>query len=180
MLQKENKEKVLSLFFDNPLPEGGYSLREISRTIELATTSVKLYLEELEDADLISKKKVRDRAHYTYYAHRQSDYFLLLKQLNTIRAIHESGLVEHIVCKTAPTVVILFGSAAKGEDTIESDIDLFVQAQEKRMVLKNYESSLNRTINIFFAEDFDALSTELKHNILNGHKLHGYLQCKMG
>ncbi len=48
MLQSYNKWKVLKVFFENPLPkDAGFQLREISRITSLATTSVKLYLNEL-------------------------------------------------------------------------------------------------------------------------------------
>ena len=42
MLTKDNFDKVLEVFFDNPLPEGiGFQLREISRNIKLSPKSVK-------------------------------------------------------------------------------------------------------------------------------------------
>ena len=54
MLKKDNFDKVLEEFFNNPLPDGiGFQLREISRNIKLAPKSVKLYLDELEKVDLI-------------------------------------------------------------------------------------------------------------------------------
>ena len=60
MLQNYNKWKVLGLFFDDPLPEGGgFQLREISRKVKIAPTSVKNYLKELETEGLILKSKHR-------------------------------------------------------------------------------------------------------------------------
>ena len=46
MLKKDNRTKLLELFFNDPLT--GFQLREISRKINLAPKSVKNYLEELE------------------------------------------------------------------------------------------------------------------------------------
>lgn len=67
----------------------------------------------------------------------------------------------------------MFGSASKGDDLEESDIDLFVQAPEKKIKLAKYEKLLKRKISLFFEENFSRLSKELKNNILNGNILKG-------
>ena len=75
-----------------------------------------------------------------------------------------------------PDAIILFGSAAKGEDLKESDIDLFVLAEEKKLDLQKYEKLLGRKINILAEESFSKLSKELRNNIINGIILYGYLK----
>lgn len=177
MLQKENRDKVLSLFFDNPVPEGiGFQLREISRKINLATTSVKNYLEELEKESLIIKKRHRIHNYPVYYANRDSDYFRFLKIINNIQFIKESGLLKFIKEECMPDTIILFGSFSEGEDIKGSDIDLYVQCKEKRLDLREFENRLKRKINILFSEKLNDLSKELKNNIINGIKLEGYLK----
>ena len=56
---KNNKWTVLKVFLDNPTPEFGFQLREISRITNLAPTSVKIYLNEFIKESLIIKKKQR-------------------------------------------------------------------------------------------------------------------------
>jgi predicted nucleotidyltransferase len=177
MLKKDNKNKVLEIFFDNPLPKGiGFQLREISRTINLAPKSVKNYLEELEKNDLIIQKPHRIHEYPIYYANRDNEYFKLLKKQNTIKKINESGLLNFLEEKCLPEVIILFGSASRGEDLEESDIDIFLECSEKKLNLNIYEKELNRKINLFFEKDFNKLSNELKNNLINGYKLKGYLK----
>ena len=179
MLKKDNLDKVLEVFFDNPLPEGiGFQLREISRNIKLAPKSVKLYLDELEKVNLIIKKKHRIHKYPVYYANRDNNYFKFLKRLNMVRRITECGLLNYLDEKCMPDVVILFGSASKGEDIESSDIDLYLQCDEKKLELSKYEGELKRNINLFFEKNFDKLSEELKQNIINGDKLKGYLKIK--
>ena len=179
MLKKDNIYKVLELFFDDPLPEGiGFQLREISRKIKLAPKSVKLYLEELEKENLIIKKKHRIHKYPVYYANRDHNYFKFLKRLNITRRIKESGLLDYLDEKCMPDVIVLFGSASKGEDVKNSDIDLFLECKEKKVDLFKYEQTLKRKINLFFEQNFDKLSEELKQNIINGDKLKGYLKVK--
>jgi predicted nucleotidyltransferase len=176
MLQKDNIFKLLAVFFDDPIPEGsGFQLRELSRKISLAPKSVKTYLDELEKENLIVKKEHRIHKYPVYYANVENRYFRLLKRLNTIRSISECGLLAYIDDKCMPDVVILFGSASRGEDIKGSDLDLFVGSDEKRLILARYEAELGRRINIFFEKRFDRLSEELKKNIINGDKLKGYL-----
>jgi len=180
MLKKDNLDKVLEVFFDNPLPEGiGFQLREISRNIKLAPKSVKLYLDELEKVNLIIKKKHRIHKYPVYYANRDDNYFKFLKRLNIIRRIKESGLLDYLDEKCMSDVIILFGSASKGEDIESSDIDLYLQCDEKKLDLSKYDRELKRRINLFFEKNFDKLSDELKQNIVNGDKLTGYLRVQM-
>ena len=177
MLKKDNTYKVLEVFFDDPLPSGiGFQLREISRMIPLAPKSVKLHLEELEKENLIIQKEHRIHKYPIYYANRENEYFKLLKKLNTILSIHESGLLAYLQERGMPEIIILFGSASKGEDLKGSDIDIYVQCEEKKMDVTKYEQVLNRKVNLFFNKDFDTLSEELKRNIINGDKLSGYLR----
>lgn len=176
MLKKDNASKVLQIFFDDPVLSGiGFQLREISRKIQLAPKSVKLYLEELEKEDLIVKKAHRIHKYPVYYANRENEYFKLLKKLNTVRTIYECGLLDCLAEKCAPDAVILFGSASRGEDTKESDIDIYLQCEQKKLDLSKYEKALKRKVNTFFESNFDKLSEELKKNIINGEKLKGYL-----
>lgn len=174
MLKKDNRTKLLEVFFDDPLPEGGFQLRELSRKVKLAPKSVKLYLKELEKERLIISKRLHN--YPVYYSNRDNDYFRLLKKLNLILRIKESGLLDYLD-QCMPDVIILFGSASRGEDIKESDIDLYLQCDAKELNLNKFESVLNRKISPFFQKNFNKLSRELKNNIVNGVKLKGYLNA---
>ena len=176
MWKNYNKYKVLKVFFDDPTPKIGFQLREISRKISLAPKSVSIYLKELTKKGLIMKVKPGNFNYPLYYANRENDFFRLYKKLDTIYSIKEIGLLDYLYENLMPQVIILFGSASKGEDLKESDIDLFIQSKEVKINLKPYENKLNRKINIFFSENFNNLSEELKDNIINGTILKGYLK----
>jgi len=177
MWEHYNKYRVMKVFFDNPLPKGiDFQLREISRKIKLAPKSVSIYLKELEKEGLILKGKHRFLGYPVYYANRDSEMFKFYKKLDMIASINETGLLDYLYDNLTPEAIILFGSASKGEDTSESDVDIFVQSKETKLELKKFESLLNRRISIFFSKDFKSLSKELKSNILNGVILKGYLK----
>ena len=176
MLQNYNKWTVLKLFFDNPLPETAFQLREISRKSNLAPKSVKRYLIELEKEDLIIKHRHRIHKYPVYKANRDNENFKFFKTINTLIIIRESGLLELLNNECMPAAIVLFGSAAKGEDLEDSDLDIFCRCKYKKLDLKKYEKKIKRKINLLFEENFNKLSDELKNNIINGIKLKGYLK----
>mgnify|MGYP001561566817 CR=1 FL=1 len=176
ILQRENRYKILKIFFDDPLPKGiGFQLREISRKVNIAPTSVKNYLLELEKEKLIIKTKHRIYGYPVYYANRDNENFKFYKKVDNILMIQESGFLEYLLTECMPNVIILFGSASRGEDLKESDIDIFLECEKTKLSLKRYEKILNRKVNLFFGK-FNKLSKELKNNILNGTILKGYLK----
>lgn len=113
----------------------------------------------------------------TFKANRDDELFRLYKKYDFILRVKQSGLLDYIYDSCIPEVIILFGSASKGEDIEESDIDLFVQAKDKKINVEKYEKLLNRKISLFFEENFSKLNNELKNNILNGIILRGYIKA---
>ncbi|MBI2668575.1 nucleotidyltransferase domain-containing protein [Candidatus Woesearchaeota archaeon] len=175
MLQNYNKWQVLRVFFDRPFAEGGFQLREMSRLVKLAPTSVKNYLQELKEEGLIAERK--NRVGYpTYCAQRDNPHFKFYKKIDLLARLQSSGLLSYLQEKALPQVIILFGSAARGEDTEHSDIDLFVQAKPEKVDVEKYEKKLSRRIQVFFEPDLKTLSKELKNNIINGIILSGYVK----
>lgn len=184
MLQKYDifkgvsKWAVLRPFFDDPAAYIG--LRETSRLTGLSTPSISLHLNSfVKDGILVrlyAKKTGLKRRQPAYKANRDNESFRYLKKLNTINLLHTTVLLEHLFNKCQPDVIILFGSASKGEDVAESDIDLYLQCPEKEINLAKFESLFKRKIQLHFRLDFNKIPTELKNSILNGIILDGYLK----
>ena len=172
MLQKYNRYKILQEFFN--FPRRNFHIRELSRITKITQPSMINHLNELVKENLILKEK--KGLYPTFRANRENELFKVYKKTNIIIQISQSGLLNYVYDSCLPTAIILFGSASKGEDTEESDIDLFIQASDKKLKLEKYEKILNRKINLFFKENFSKLSSELKNNILNGIMLRGYIK----
>lgn len=179
MIQKYSIWRVLQVFFDDPLPDEGFTIRWISRHIGLAPTSVKLHLDALSRHEpqgypLVIRSE--GRSYPAYRANRDSELFRFYKKMDIIFRIHESGLIDYISDKCSPDAIILFGSASRGEDTKGSDIDIFVEAEEKALDLNRYEKVLKRHIELHFNTNINKIPKELRNNIINGIKLEGYLK----
>lgn len=163
--------RVARVFFDYPTKR--HYIREISRILDLAPKSVMNYLKKLLEIGIIK----REKGVFPYYvANRESEKFKLYKKIDLIIRIYESGLLEYIENECLPDAIILFGSGARGEDIETSDIDICVISKEKKLKLEKFEEFIKRRISIFFCENFEDLSPELKNNIINGIILKGYLK----
>jgi predicted nucleotidyltransferase len=163
---------VFEVFSNEPLKI--HFIKEISRKINLAPTSVRKHLETLEKQNILLKKQ-GDRFK-GYIANRDSEEFLFSKKVLNIYKIYQSRLVDYIYDVCVPNSIILFGSFSIGEDIEKSDIDIFVESKEKKLDLSKFKKILNKEINLFFNPDINKLNNELKNNILNGTVLKGFLR----
>lgn len=183
MLQKYSGWRVLRVFFDDPSPETlGLSLREISRRSGLAHTSVKKHLQTLEEEGLVKTRQEKrgSRTYPVYRSNRNSEKFKHFKTVDMVFRIGGSGILDVIEGETTPDCIVLFGSAARGEDVRSSDIDLYVQSEEKELDLSEYESFLERSVQLHFQPDFNSYPPELRNNIVNGITLRGFLKAYKG
>lgn len=171
MLQKYNTYKILELFFD--FPTRNFQLREISRLVNLGLPSVSNHIKILEKEGFVKREK---GGVYPYCKANKTEKFRLYKKTNLLLRLSECGLLDFLKEKLIPDAIVLFGSAAQGNDAEESDIDLFILAKKKDLNLKPFEEKLRREINIFFEEKLDKLPKELMNNIINGMVLSGYLR----
>lgn len=175
MLHKWSTWKIASVFFEEP--EKKISAAEICRRTSLAHTSVMLHLKELLKEDMICKEitKAGTRSYPIYCANMENSLYKHYKRIYILDQIQHSGLIEFLKDKLMPDCIILFGSTQRGEDTIESDIDLYVQCKEKRIDLSGFEKRLRRSIELHCKEKFEEYPKELRNNIINGILLTGYL-----
>jgi predicted nucleotidyltransferase len=177
MLQICSRDKVLNVFFLEPSKK--HYLKEISKKIKIAHTSVKKILNELLKEKIIIEETERKgkRSFPLFYSNLENENFKNLKRLNNLKGIYDSRLIEYLE-EFMPKLVVLFGSYFRGEDIEDSDIDFFVEMKESEVDLKKFEKKLGRKINILFEENFNTLPGELKENIINGIVLQGVLELK--
>ncbi len=172
MIQKCSIWVVLKEFLESPLKKR--HIRELSRKVKLASTSIKIHLNRLIKENLIVEKK--DEIFKYYVANFDSEKFRFYKKINWLMFLNDCGLIQYLNEKCVPDAIILFGSCAKGEDTEKSDIDIYIQSSEKKLDIEKYEKIINREIQLFFSEDINKLPKELRNNVLNGIKLNGYIK----
>ncbi len=177
MLHESPTLKVAGVFFREPTQE--HYLKEISKKAKLAHTSVKTHLKKLENEAIIKKliQKKGSRNFPVYKANINGGTYKKSKRHHNLHSPSFYGLLNYLGNKLMPKAIVLFGSYSRGEDTEESDIDIFVECSKEEIDLKQYEKDLNRKIQLHFNKNFKALPNELKNNIINGVVLWGYLEA---
>ena len=168
--------RVAEVFFKEPTTK--HYLIEISRRSKLAHTSVKKYLDTLrKDKIIIRQDEKRGKRNFPFFiANLNSPQYKSHKRFFNILSLNNSGLINFIKDKLTPRSIVVFGSYSLGEDTENSDIDLFVEAKSHIIKLEAFEKKLKRKIELHFNEDFNSYSSELKNNIVNGSIVYGYLE----
>jgi len=165
--------KVFKVFAEEPLKI--HYVKEISRKINLAPTSVKKHLQELEKQGLIMRKK--GERFLGYIANRENEDFLFYKRILNIIKIKETGFLDYLIKSLYPKTIVLYGSYLRGEDIESSDIDLLIISKtKKRLETEKFERILKRRAHIIIEPDIKELTSELKSEVINGLVLYGYLK----
>ncbi len=173
MEQKCSLWKVFDVFADEPLKI--HFIKEISRKIDLAPTSVRNRLGHLLNQKLVIKKK--GERFFGFVANRDNRDFLFYKMLSNIAKLKESGLLDFLISSLYPHVVVVYGSYLRGEDIESSDIDLLIISKsKKKLALEKFEKILKRSVHLMIEEGLNKLTPELRGEVINGLVLYGYLK----
>lgn len=173
------KNNVLRVFIENPSRQ--FYLRELAKKARVSTTAATRSTGELAAAGIITAGK---RGIYkTFAADRKSESYMHLKLYFTMERISESGLLDFLEEGFGhPEAIVLFGSSAKGMDTEQSDIDIFVLSEtEAEFGSDKFEKALGKKLQIISMSKKEFLAAkkkvpELVNNIANGMALRGYLK----
>lgn len=114
--------KILSLLSQHPLQ--GFYVTEIGRKASLSKGAASLWLKKLFKQRLVLAEK-RGKEIY-YKINISSPIIKQYKVLGNVVAL--DPLISKL--KQSSRKIILFGSAARGEDQFDSDIDLFIISKE--------------------------------------------------
>jgi predicted nucleotidyltransferase len=164
------KHKIAELFFENPIRE--FYLRQIARLTKVPKTSVSRKLKELIDKKIIIR--VKSEPFDKYIANEQNLLYLFYKKNHIIEKLYTSKLIDFLIEKTSPKAIVLFGSCSKGEYDNESDIDLCIISSQKELNLEKF--NLKHDVQLFFFRSLSEIPRNLKHNIINGITLYGFLK----
>lgn len=168
------RETIKEHFFVNP--ESKLRVREIEKKLNLPLPSVIRYSKELEHQRILALIKMGNAVFYT--ANRGNEMFLKEKMLHNLKSLYSSKLIDYLKTELSNPSLIVFGSYSKGEDTEQSDIDLYIETPSKKEInLQEFEKKLGRKIQIFRQKSLSEIkNAHLANNILNGIKLNGFIE----
>jgi len=136
-----------------------FYVRELAKMLSISTGSASNQLRILEESGYVkSEQKGRTllfRANISDPLVREVKIFASLLEL--------SGLVT--ASRDSTVRMILFGSCASGEDTEESDIDLFIETTDRtkvRSLISQYESEISRKISPIMVSPEEAVQLRIR------------------
>ncbi|MBU0958296.1 MAG: nucleotidyltransferase domain-containing protein [Nanoarchaeota archaeon] len=129
--------KVLELFVNNPYEE--FYLREIARKLNINPNTAQRFLNYFLSENLVVESK---KANLRYFKANIDDVvFRHIKKTYSIKKIMNSGLIDYLKNEEFNHVV-LFGSVAKGENELKSDMDILCIGNKKKLDLEKYYKKL--------------------------------------
>jgi len=123
ILVATNSQKVLNFFLDHPGKE--FVEKEIQRVVKISKSGTNYALRELVQADFLFRNK---KGKQNFYSLNYKNP--VIKQVKVTKVIIQiQPLLESF--KKLSSKVILFGSSSRGEDIVDSDVDLFIVTHSK-------------------------------------------------
>lgn len=168
------QQRIMRLLF----VKAGASLNMngIAKILKVSQPAVLKAIPFLRKEGLIIAKQDKDSSRWSIELNRDDKQIIGLKRVDNLKQIYESGLIGHIYDLFPGCVVILFGSYAHGEDTINSDIDLAIIGGEKKEIDGKFSKMLEREIVVNYYKSFKSIDSSLLSNILNGITLKGAVE----
>lgn len=170
MEQKCGYSKVREVFFVEPT--NIHFIREISKKINLAPTSVRNHIQTLFKESFVLKKK--SLPFDGYVSNRENEKFIFNKRVYNFSTLFD--LKEKIIEELYPKAIVLFGSYFLGEDIETSDIDILVVSKiNKEIEVKTFENKLQRKINVLVVDKLSKLDEGIQKKVKDGIVFHGSL-----
>lgn len=151
--------------------------RQISKILKVTQPAVIKALPELEKDNLIKIRQDKETKRWSIELNRDNHIAIQLKRIDNLRQMYETGVADFLEKEFAGAAIILFGSYSKGEDIINSDIDIAVVGRkDKKIDLTAHEKNLERKININFYRSFESIHKNLKESLCSGIILAGSVE----
>jgi len=128
----------------------GYHTRELVRRLGIGLGTASEYLRMLEKEELVIKE---ERGKLTIYSANMENP--LLRELKVAFTLLELDEMLKDLRKFSQKI-ILFGSCADGEDTEESDVDILILSENKKLVndvIDKHQSEISRKISYIIVDD---------------------------
>lgn len=167
--------KLLQLFLNHQ--EERYYQRQLERLLDIGVRSLQLELGNLINIGFLKKENDGNRVYFSV-----NDAFPLLHELQAL-ILKGSFLVDELkklLSDDKVRLAFIYGSAARGDLLLESDIDLFIvgdiDSPKIHRAIKKLENSFSRTINYLIYNTDDLIKKAKEKagfvtDVLKGNKI---------
>ena len=148
--------------------------RQTAKALGVTPPAILKSLPLLEKMGFVTVKKDKETKRLSIGLDKKNHRIMQLKRVDNLKQLYESGLADFLEKEYAGATIILFGSYSRGDDLVNSDIDIAVIGRkDKDTDLRQYEKMLERKIIINHYDSFDKIHKNLKENLANGIVLVG-------
>ncbi len=148
--------------------------RQIANLLEVSPPAVLKAIPWLEKENLIKIQQDKESKRWSIGLNRDYQQMMQFKRADNLKQIYESGLADFLEKEFAGATIILFGSYSRGEDIVNSDLDIAIIGRKDKLIdLTKYERELERLINLNCYDSFGKIHKHLKENLCNGIVLAG-------
>lgn len=146
----ENHLRALSLFtrgFDRE-----YYIREVQRMLKISPRTAQLILENLEKkAVLESKARGKIKTYRIKKSDISAEYMVFAEHYKKLAFIQDKPFIGEIMSKITPYawgIALIFGSYAKGLETKDSDLDVFIAGMYNKGEIKKISRTYGIEISV--------------------------------
>src|SRR3989344_7810727 len=126
------QQEIVRIFF----VKAGISLnqRQIANLLGVSQPAVRKALPDLELKSLIKIQQDKESKRWAVELNRDNYKVIQLKRADNLKQVYECGLADFLEKEFAGGTIILFGSYARGEDIINSDIDFAIIGRKDKNI----------------------------------------------
>ncbi|MCD6094280.1 MAG: nucleotidyltransferase domain-containing protein [Candidatus Omnitrophica bacterium] len=158
ILISTNSQKVLDFFLD--YPEKEFIEKDIQRYTKISKSGVNYALRELAKVNILFRN--RKGKMYLYSLNYKDP---AVRQLKILKAVaYMRPIIKKL--RKLSSKIILFGSLARGEDFLDSDIDLFIVSNKKEEIEKGIaEMRFKRKIQLVIRTELGEIELKRKNPV---------------
>jgi predicted nucleotidyltransferase len=161
ILVSTNSQKILDFLIEHPIRD--FLAAEIQKATGVSKSGVNYSLRDLISADFLVRTKRGKLCFYTL-----NHVNPLVKQLKVSKTIFQIEKILQRLKKIA-SKIILFGSCSRGENTPDSDVDLFIVSQNKEQIIEEIKKYKNkRKIQVIIRSNLKFLEMEKTDPVFYG------------
>jgi len=151
--------------------------RQIANFLDVSPPAVMKALPSMGKDNFIKLYQDKETKRWSVELNRENHKVMQLKRIDNLMQIYETGFADFLEREFAGATILLFGSYSRGEDLINSDIDIAVVGRkDKQIDVTSYERLLERKISINCYDSFKNIHKHLKENLCNGIVLVGGIE----
>jgi predicted nucleotidyltransferase len=163
MLQKRNDFEIVEELRKEPK-----HIRLMAEELNLIPSTVMRTIKQMEKENIVDfKKEGKNKKYALKETPEARNYLIMTEQYKFLKVIQNAKIrkiTKELIEQTTGELIVLFGSYAKGTDRKESDIDIYIETENKELKEKLSKISEKLSLKIGKLDKDNLLTKEIIKN----------------